>query len=146
MFAFFNEEKFPIINITFNKNINNNSWDEFINNWNSCDLRKKPYTFIFDLSGLGIPPFSYAWKMTFFIENLKKRKQKYNNVYLLKSIIICNNTYQRKLLEWVFYIQYPVAPVYIVNNSNEANELYESLLISEHFYKSNISAFFPKTY
>ena len=81
--------------------------------------------------------------MTLFIENLKKRKKKLNNVYLLKSIIICNNTYQKKILDWVFYIQKPVAPVYIVNNYNEANELYENLLISEHFYKSTVTAFFP---
>jgi hypothetical protein len=144
MFAKFNNEKFPKVYITCNKNINVKSWEHFTKTWINYDSLKKPYTFIFDLSGLGMPPFSYAWKMTFFIEKLKKRKKRYNNVYLSKSIIICNNTYQKKILEWVFYIQNPVAPVYIVNNYNEANELYENLLISEHFYKSTVTAFFPK--
>ena len=65
-------------------------------------------------------------------------------MYLSKSIIICNNSYQRFLLEWVFYIQSPVAPVYIVKNNDEATQLYNNLSFNKHFYLSSVSAYFPK--
>ena len=144
MFAFFDDSKFPDIYITFNRNIDDDSWNNFTETWENFDKRNENYTLYFDLSGLGMPHIIYAWKMTIFIENLKKRKKLHNNVYLKKSIIICNNYYQRKLLELVFYIQSPVAPVYIINDHNEIEELCNGLKISKHFYNSNITAFFPQ--
>ena len=86
----------------------------------------------------------YAWEMTLFISKLKKRKNLQNNVYLSKSIIICNNPYKRYLLEWIFYIQSPVAPVYIVENNEMATQLYDGLSLNKHFYPSSVTAYFPK--
>ncbi len=144
MFAFFDDSKFPDVSITFNKNINNESWNNFTETWESFDKRNQEYTLIFDLSGLGVPHFIYSWKMTLFIENLKSRKKLHNNVFLKKSIIVCNNYYQRKLLEFVFFIQSPVAPVYIINNFDEIEGLCNTLKISKHLYNSKITAYFPK--
>ena len=144
MFAFFDDKLFPKIFITFNDNITNESWKQFTDKWISYDKRETPYTFIFDTEGLGMPLIKYAWEMTVFINGLKKRKKVENNVYLSKSIIICNNSYQRFLLEWIFYIQSPVAPVYIVKNNDEATQLYDNLSFNKHFYLSSVSAYFPK--
>ena len=144
MFAFFNDSLFPKIYVTFNQNINPNSWKQFTTTWRNFDLKKQPYTLLFDLAGLGLPHLTYAIKISYFIESLKKRKKLLNNVYLTKSIIICNNTYQRKLLEWVFFIQSPVAPVYIVKTTEEAEQLYTNLSFNKHFYLSTVTAYFPK--
>ena len=76
--------------------------------------------------------------MTLFIENLKKKK-KLNNVYLLKIMLYVIIFQKKNRLGFIY--KKPVAPVYIVNNYNEANELYENLLISEHFYKSTVTLF-----
>ena len=144
MFAFFDDKLFPKIFITFNHNITNESWKQFTNKWVSYDNRETPYTFIFDTKGLGMSLMKYAWEMTIFISKLKKRKKLKNNVYLSKSIIICNNSYKRFLLEWIFYIQSPVAPVYIVKNNDDATQLYDSLSLNKYFYPSTVSAYFPK--
>ena len=144
MFAFFDDKLFPKIFITFEHNITNESWKQFTNKWVSYDMRERPYTFIFDTQGLGMSLMKYAWKMTVFISKLKKRKKLQNNVYLSKSIIICNNSYKRYLLEWIFYMQSPVAPVYIVKNNDMATQLYDSLSFNRYFYPSSVSAYFPK--
>ena len=144
MFAFFDDSKFPDVHIKFNKNINPESWNKFTTTWESFDTKKQEYTLIFDLSGLGIPHLHYSRKIACFIEKLKTRKKLHNNVYLKKSIIVCNNYYQRKLLEFVFYIQSPVAPVYIINSFDEIEGLCNTLKISKHLYNSKITAYFPK--
>ena len=75
MFAFFDDKLFPKIFITFDHNITNESWKQFMNKWVSYDMRERPYTFIFDTQGLGMSLMKYAWKMTVFISKLKKRKK-----------------------------------------------------------------------
>lgn len=145
MFAFFDDEKFPQIFVTFNSNINDDSWEKFTNTWESYDARKENYTFIFDTSGLGIHLIKYAWKMISFIENLKKRKKTHNNVFLSKSIIVCNCSYKMFLLKQIFYFQKPVAPVYIIRNKNELKQLYNNTLQHPEFYDSRkVCAYFPK--
>ena len=52
--------------------------------------------------------------MSQFIKNLKNR----DHQYLEKSIILINNNKIRYLLDFIFMIQSPVAPIYIYNISN----------------------------
>ena len=145
MFAFFDDTKFPQIFVTFNSDINDEYWNKFTNTWESYDTRKKHYTFIFDTSGLGIHLFKYSWKMISFIENLKKRKKTHDNVFLSKSIVICNCSYKRFLLDKIFYFQKPVAPVYIIQNKNELKQLYNNISQHPQLYDSKkVSAYFPK--
>ena len=76
MFAFFDDSQFPKIYITFNSNINDNSWKQFTNMWLSYDQRKIPYTFIFNTGGLGVSLIKYTQKIAMFIKGLKKKKLK----------------------------------------------------------------------
>ena len=144
MFAFFDDSQFPKIYITFNSNINDNSWKQFTNKWLTYDKKKIPYTFIFNTNGLGISLIKYTQKIAGFIKGLIKRKQKNNNVFLFQSIIVCKNTYQRRLLEMVFYIQSPVSPVYIIDDENAVEQLYNNIIRHPEFYSSDVSAYFPK--
>ena len=50
--------------------------------------------------------------MALFIKNLKK-----NNNYLLKSIIIINNNFVKSLLDLIFYIEKPIANVYLTKDT-----------------------------
>ena len=65
-------------------------------------------------------------------------------VFLLQSIIVCNNAYQRRLLEMVFYMQSPVSPVYIIDDKNDVEQLYNNIIRHPQFYGSGVSAYFPK--
>ena len=70
-------------------------------------------------------PIKYAIKMTLFIKNL--RKEPYH--YLQKSLILVNDKYIKRLLDFVFTLQSPVAPVYLwqvnSNDSENINEEYD---------------------
>ena len=57
----------------------------------------------------------YAIKMTLFIKSL--RKEPYH--YLQKSLILVNDKYIKRLLDFVFTLQSPVAPVYLWHVGNE---------------------------
>jgi len=144
MFAFFDNSQFPKIYITFNSNITNESWKQFTDKWLSYDKNKIPYTFIINTDGLGISLIKYTQKIAMFIKGLKKKKLKNNDVFLSKSIIICKNTYQRSLLEMIFYIQTPVSPVYIISNMHDVDLLYNNVTRHPEFYNSDVSAYFPK--
>ena len=48
--------------------------------------------------------------MSAFIHRLKKEPEQ----YLQKSIILVNNSFIQNLLDLIFFIQSPVAPVYII--------------------------------
>ena len=143
MFATFDKKEMPIIHVTLGENIENNEdFNMFCDSWNKCDDIKKPYTFIFDSNSVGLVHIKYAYKMSCFISDLKARKRKLDNIFLEKSIIICNNWYALSLLRLIFSIQKPVAPVYIVETMDKAKDLYLNLCISPDLYDSSIS-FFP---
>ena len=52
--------------------------------------------------------------MSLFIKNLKKQKTQ----YLQRSIIYVNNNIVKRMLDFIFILQPPVAPVYIVSNNS----------------------------
>ncbi len=144
MFAFFDDSKFPKVYITFNSNINDESWKQFTNTWLSYDQKKIPYTFIFNTDGLGVSLIKYTQKIATFIKGLVHKKKTKNNVFLSKSILVCKNAYHKRLLEMVFYIQRPVSPVYIISNSHDVEQLYNNVTKHPQFYNSDVSAYFPK--
>ena len=64
----------------------------------------------------------YAIKMTLFIKNL--RKEPYH--YLQKSLILVNDKHIKRLLDFVFTLQSPVAPVYLWHiNSDQIDSEYD---------------------
>ena len=118
MFATFDESSFPIVNVKlFEGPLNDNDFNSFIQKWVEYYNNKQFFSFVFDTTELKNPSFKYALKMPIFIYYLKKR----NIQYLEKSIILINDNKIKYLLDFIFSVQKPVAPVYIYNIKNGIN-------------------------
>ena len=118
MFATYNYSLYEtksIVHVKLNKKIENNKdFNTFLNEW--CELyeKRKNFIFIFDTSNVGFIPIKYSIQMSLFIKKL--RKEKYQ--YLQKSIIYVNNNIVKRMLDFIFMLQPPVAPVYIIDNKD----------------------------
>jgi len=109
-------ESHSIVTITLNSQVeNDNDFDDFLLQWLNLYNKKRMFTFIFDTSNVGFIPLIYSLRMSVFIGNLKKQKHQ----FLDKSIILVNSNIVKHMLDFIFMIQAPVAPVYITNNIDE---------------------------
>ena len=110
MFAEFDYKLFPIVIVKFNKDIDNEEdFNNFLIRWLQLYKNCKEFIFLFDTTDVGVPPIKYCFRMSSFIKNLRKQKIQ----YLKKSIIIVKNKKVLRLLNIIFYLQPPVAPVYL---------------------------------
>tara|TARA_Y100000768_G_C23718534_1_gene559177 strand:+ start:246 stop:704 length:459 start_codon:yes stop_codon:yes gene_type:complete len=99
-----------------NETITNDSFAEFLNNWNNCDLMQTPYSFYFDTrNGLGNAKIKYAFGIVRFIKKKKKEPIK----YLQYSLINVNSNRNLLLLRMIFNLSSPIAPVYIFSNNED---------------------------
>uniref|UniRef100_A0A6C0C5S6 CRAL-TRIO domain-containing protein n=1 Tax=viral metagenome TaxID=1070528 RepID=A0A6C0C5S6_9ZZZZ len=112
MFVQFNYKDFPLVHVIFGKLNSTNEFNQFINEWLRLYEQKNPFTFIFDTTNLEVLNIKYSFKMSAFIYRLKKEPIQ----YLEKSIIIVKNNFIQYLLDLIFFIQSPVAPVYIIKD------------------------------
>ena len=126
MFAQYNYDNFPIVFVTFSESINSETeFDQFLNEWLILYHNRQDFSYIFDTRNMKNISPKYAIKMTLFIKNL--RKQPYH--YLQKSLILVNDKNIKRLLDFVFTLQSPVAPVYLwhinINDSDQINSEYD---------------------
>ena len=122
MFAQYNYENFPIVFVSFSESINSETeFDQFLNEWLILYHNRRDFSFIFDTRNMKNISPKYAIKMTLFIKNL--RKQPYH--YLQKSLILVNDKHIKRLLDFVFTLQSPVAPVYLWQINSNDNEEYD---------------------
>ena len=104
-----------IVKIKLNKKIEDNKdYNDFLNKWLDLYERQKNFIFIFDTSDVGFIPIKYSIQMSLFIKKLKKRDYH----YLQKSIIFVKNNIVKRMLDIIFMLQPPVAPVYIISNQD----------------------------
>ena len=129
MFATFDTSLYPRINIFLNGAIeNDDDYRSFVTQWENSYLNNiRKFTFVINTLkyNASISDLRYSFRLSSFINSIKeKRKQdrKYNR--LQRSIIIVNSTLVRYLLETVFFFQQPLAPVYIVESVEKANQLF----------------------
>lgn len=116
MFAKFDFKSFPIVIVKFGESIENDKdFDNFINSWKNLYLLKHKFTFIFDTTDVGFPHIKYCYRMSKFIKELRDESTQ----YLEKSLIIVKNKNVMRLLNLIFYIQPPVAPVLITDDAFE---------------------------
>jgi hypothetical protein len=116
MFANFDFSKFPIVIVNFNENIENNlDFQNFLDIWLSLYDDKKEFIFIFNTVNVGFPPIKYCFKMASFIKKIRRR----NPQYLKRSIIIVKNQRVINLLNFIFFMQPPVAPVNLTYDNTE---------------------------
>ena len=143
MFATFDDTAFPLIRVRLGSITDDVDFFIFLKRWESYDAKYENYTFVFDATNVGYIPVKYAYRMTHFISGLKQRNALHHNVYLERSIIIASTWYVRGLLHLVFSIQAPVAPVYMIDDKTNVQELLENLCLDYGFYKSNVVRFLP---
>ena len=114
MWAKFDETSYPIVNITLTGvPENDEDFNNFLTKWDSYNTQSKgqQYIFIIETKDVGFVNPKYAFRMSNFIKELKTRTQ-----FLKASIIKCNSIYTSMLLRLIFWLQKPVADVYIVSN------------------------------
>ena len=138
MWATFDESDFPKIKITLNGvPENEEDFTNFLTKWDSYNgehLNGKNYVFIFDTNNVGMVNPKYALKMSSFIKELKAKPQ-----FLKASVIKCNSAYTRFLLRIIFWLQKPVANVYIISKDDDAiiNKMANLLLTGTHMNVNN---------
>ena len=127
MFVDFNYNNFPNIYVTFGKLETNEEFNMLIDEWLKLYDKKVYFTFIFDTTNLEVYNIKYSFKMSAFIYRLKKQSVQ----YLQKSIIIVKNNFIQYLLDLIFFIQSPVAPVYIIKDEINVKRILDSEEVEE---------------
>jgi len=112
MFAIINKSKFPEVRVTFLGDIDETSFNDFLNEWKNLYLDKKYFSFVFDTTNMGFPPLSYCYLMVQFLQSMKLQKEH----YLKNSTIIIANDYIIYLLNFIFTIEQSVSDVKVINN------------------------------
>ena len=110
---------FPIITVKLMGNLEQEEdFDNFLNYWLQLYEQGRDFTFYFDTTEVTTPPLKYCIKMSKFIKELRKKEIQ----YLQKSIILINENKIKWMLDFIFWIQPPVATVYIYHTSNGLTE------------------------
>jgi hypothetical protein len=116
MFSTYIYDEFPLVKVVFEEGPKTmEDFEEFTNGWLDLYEKREMFTFLFDTTKMKDPAYKYAIKMSQFIRELKKKETQ----YLDKSVILINNNKIKYLLDAIFAIQKPVAPVYIYNINND---------------------------
>lgn len=139
MFSEFNYKYFPYIIIKFNGTIKNDKdFYNFLNNWSQINNSKYEYLLIFDTTEMALVNIKYCFLMAIYIKKLKLEIKKNNKTYLNKSIIIIKNNYIKYLLDLVFYIEKPIANVYLTNNKLDDIIYKNSNILNEKNLQNNL--------
>lgn len=122
-FAIFNYDNLPKITVNLGRTIkNDNDYNKFINQWINAYKIKTKYYLHFDTRKTGYVNISYAYKFTNFINYIKKNANKlFGNQWLQYSIMLVNSNIIMYLLNIIFNISRPIAPIYIVNSIDTIN-------------------------
>ena len=115
------------------KPVDDEDFQDFLNKWLLLYDLKKDFTFIFNCENVHLVPIKYCIKMSLFIRSLKRKEYQ----YLKKSIIYIPNRTSKRLLDFIFMIQPPVAPVFIINDLS----LVEDILVDK--IPDNIEIIYP---
>jgi len=133
-FANLNYQNYPLIVVTLEENIkNDDEFNFFCNKWLELYENKREFSFLIDTRKCGFISIKYAYKMSKFINNLKKNAiDKYDNQWLKQTIFIVKNDFIMFLLKLIFNITSPIAPVYITNELINGFKIYKILSILEN--------------
>lgn len=125
MWATFNYNNFPIISVDFDGKVKNDEELQiFLDEWTRIYTFNKKFTLIFNTSKVGWIDMSYGLKMRNFINNLKEDQKP----YLERSIIIVSNIWIKMLLNFIFNVDKPLAPVFLYKNTTGCKINYPELL------------------
>jgi len=114
----YNYNDFPEVFVKMKGKItNDDEFNSFCEKWYNLYEKNQDFTLIFDTTEVGFVSMKYAFKMRNFIRKLKREKK----TGLEKSVIIVKTSWVRNLLRLIFFLESPVAPVYVVTQKTEFN-------------------------
>jgi hypothetical protein len=93
-------------------------FDRFLAEWEALHAGPSPFALLFDTARMAIPHPKYCIKMAQFIKKIRRIEPQ----RLSRSVIVVQSQTIASLLELVFYLQPPVAPVYLTRDAGDAVE------------------------
>lgn len=129
MFAEFDRNRFPLVKVTLNNTPESKEdFQSFLDQWNELYENQRDFYFLFDTRNVGLPHIKYSIRMAQFIKELRNRPHQ----YLQQSIILINNNKIKWMLDFIFTLQPPVAPVYIYNIRHGLEDPIDLEMIKSH--------------
>jgi hypothetical protein len=123
--ATFDTTSFPTVFVELGPSLDDEGFEDFIQQWRNLYKEHKDFYLIFDTSKVGWVNPKYAWSMADFITELKKQQEALGGKeYLQQSFIFYNSWYVKLLLNIIFYLQPPVAPVQILPSDKNILEIF----------------------
>ena len=120
MFATYDYSNFPIVKILLQGSIlDDNDFSNFTNNWINLYNDKKDFEFIIHIEKLNYIEIKYCVYAAIFLKSIKKKPIQ----YLKKSKIYTSSNYIYYLLNIIFNIEKPVAPVELIFTDNNNNKI-----------------------
>lgn len=101
------------------------TFEDFLRLWIAYYDAQQPFTFVFETHCLTrVPSLSYALQIVIFIRSLKSRETQ----YLQESHIFVSQKYLVSILDWIFTLQRPIAPVFIYHSIDSSRLGYDNLV------------------
>ncbi len=111
VFATYTYDRFPVVHVAFGPDVESDAeFDSFLAEWLVLHRGDQDFEFVFDTCQMGMVSVVYCLKLALFIRELKRAERQ----RLRRSVILVKDDYIQKLLDLMFCIQKPVAPVYIL--------------------------------
>ena len=131
--AKFDTSSFPSVLVALGPRLDNEGFEDFIQQWRDLYKERKDFYLIFDTSKVGWVNPKYAWKMSSFIKELKEQQKILGKEFLQQSFIFYKSWYIKVLLDFIFYLQKPVAPIQMLpyNKNNLEIPHKKDVLISK---------------
>ena len=115
MWATYNYNNFPSINVTISGVIeNDDDFNQFIQEWLSLFTKGDDFNLYFDTLNCGLINLKYALWMAIWIKRFKWNR--YKNLKFSK--ILVSHSSVLYLLRLIFYIERPIAPVEVIYKKN----------------------------
>ena len=122
MWARYNYNNFPTINVTISGVIeNDDDFNQFIQEWLSLFIKGDDFNLYFDTLNCGLINLKYALWMAIWIKRFKWNR--YKNLKFSK--ILVSHSSVLYLLRLIFYIERPIAPVEVIYIKNVGESISE---------------------
>ena len=132
MFATYDQTHFQYVFIDFGKDLSNDEdFYSFTDAWLRLYEYGTPFILIFNTIPLENVSVKYCFYMSAFIKKIRSMPIQ----YLQKSFIIVKNKTIMKLLEFIFYMQPPVADVFICDEAIENSDNISEKIDNVHVVK-----------
>lgn len=119
---------FPIVKYVFTEAaITDADFDLFLGTWEGLYAHGSPFVLIFDTTNMAIPNPKYCFKMSVFIKKIRR----FTPQYLHASYIAVRSNAIAALLELIFYLQPPVAPVHLVREIEGVEHYARGMLLGD---------------